>query len=712
MRIKSLFLVIGILLIRIQVALSLEIAGQIVCKKDSSPVSGARIEGKKSNIIIFSDENGYFRFITPEKSDTLTISALGYASTNIPCLQSCDSLVIELELSPIKVPGLTVRAKSLSSLGYYMHNLDIVEVKDRSVNELRDELNKFSHILVQKNAGGETRLTINGSDPRQVSILLDGVPVSSIDAGFDIEQIPIEWVERIEIIPNNASAIAGDKAIGGIVNIILHNPASFPKNSISLSTGSWNLYKANILSHFPVKLHNVFLSLNITKADNDFKYYNEYEQQSVRRENNDIFARSAMLKLNSPLTKNITNDISFLWQLIEKGVPGQITDYMWYTNASAKIQRYYIKQELSWQFSNIKISLTNAYQREMSHYKNLDTNILYQYNSENLGSYLESSASLEFSKHGVEAEVATGYREESYRFDNLLELSQEQAIPQKYRGYYYLAYAGRFPFQSRAGLLTLSPHFRFDHIRHENSLFSAKLGAEFSPASAPNLLFTTSYGSGYRMPFFSSLYWQGDSRVKGNPELEPELSHGFDWSIEWSSEPCNIRLTEFSNRVKDLIYWYKSEMGIWKPDNLAEAKIKGITGDFHFRLTEWLSFVLSATYFQPLNKTQGSDHYNNYLLYSPVYKTAAQIQLETPKFYFSTQARQIGEQFDNLANTVKLEPYHTIDVQCGTSYKIGTDILLNLSLGVWNLLDTQYELYRHIPAPGRQFELKLQLQTQ
>jgi outer membrane cobalamin receptor len=709
---RYLFLVICILFTTSQIAFSLEVVGQIVRKKDYVPISSARIEGKRSNITIVSDENGYFRFITPEESDTLTASALGYASTTIPCLRSRDSLVIELELAPIKIPGLTVRAKSLSTIGYYMHNLDVVEVKDRNITELRDELNKFSNIIIQKNAGGESRLTINGSDPRQVSILIDGIPVNSFEGSFDIEQIPLELVERIEIIPNNASAIAGDRAIGGIINLVLHNPSQSSKNSISLSTGSWNLYKASVFSNLPVKAHNILLSFNITKADNDFEYFNEYENRTVSRENNDVFVRSVMLKISSLLTSNLTNDISFLWQVTEKGVPGQTTDYMWHTNARACVQRYYIRQELSWSSSNLKVSWKNAYQKETSHYKNLDTNIFYQYNSENLGSYLESSASVEFSKHGIEGEVATGYREESYRFDNLLETSVEQSIPQKYRGYYFLTCASRLPLKSRVGILTFAPHFRSDYILHENWFFSAKLGAEFSPAFAPNLLFTTSYGNGYRMPFFSSLYWQGDSRVKGNPELEPELSQGFDWSIEWSPEPCNIRLTGFSNRVRDLIYWYKSEMGIWKPDNLAEAKITGITGDLHLQLTEWLSFVLSATWFQPLNKTQGSDHYNNYLPYSPIYKTAAQIQVETPKFYFSTQVQQIGRQFDNLANTVKLEPYKTIDVQCGIPYEIGTDFLLNISLGVWNLLDTQYELYRHIPVPGRQFEFKLQLQIQ
>lgn len=711
---KSLFLVLCILLVKSQVVFSASwrIVGQIVRKNDFEPVSGARIEAKKSNIIIFSDANGYFQFITPEESDTITISALGYTTTTLPCQCPCDSLVVELELDPIKIPGLTVKAKKVSSLGYYMHNLEIIEVKERSVSELRDELNKFSHIIVQKNAGGGSRLTINGSDPRQVAILLDGVPVNFFEGSFDLEQIPLDLVERIEIIPSNTSAITGDRAIGGIINIILHNPSGSSQNSVSLSTGSWNLYKASIFSHFPVRSHNMLLSLNITKADNDFKYYNEYEGRTVSRENNDIFARSALLKVSSPLANNLTNDLSFLWQFTEKGVPGQTTDYMWHSNARAHLQRYYIRQELCWRGSNLKISWKNAYQNERSRYKNLDTNIFYQYNSENQGSYLESSVSMIVSKAGIEAEVATGYREESYRFDNLLETSLEQSIPQKYRGYYFLSCASRLPLESQAGTLTFSPHFRSDHILHEKWLFSAKLGAEFSPTFAPNLLLTASYGNGYRMPFFSSLFWQGDSRVKGNPELQPELSHGFDCSLEWGSGFCNVQLTGFSNQVQDLIYWYKSEMGIWKPDNLAEAKITGISGDFHFQPTEWFSLILSATYFQPLNKTQGSDHYNNYLLYSPIYKIATQMLVETSKFYFSTQTRRISKQFDNLANTVELEPYRTIDVQCGTSHKIGTDFLLNISLGIWNLLDERYEMYRHIPAPGRQFELKLQLQHQ
>lgn len=65
---------------------------------------------------------------------------------------------------------------------------------------------------------------------RNALITLDGVPVTSAQ----VSNIPIETIERIEVIPGGGGILYGDKAIGGIVNII--SKSALDKKIMELST--------------------------------------------------------------------------------------------------------------------------------------------------------------------------------------------------------------------------------------------------------------------------------------------------------------------------------------------------------------------------------------------------------------------------------------------------------------------------------------------
>ena len=71
--------------------------------------------------------------------------------------------------------------------------------------------------------------------------------MNSIDmSSFNLYSIPIETVEKIEIIPSGASVIYGDNTVGGAVNIITKNGSG--KDSLTLQTeaGSYNQLNSNI----------------------------------------------------------------------------------------------------------------------------------------------------------------------------------------------------------------------------------------------------------------------------------------------------------------------------------------------------------------------------------------------------------------------------------------------------------------------------------
>ncbi|MBN2061295.1 MAG: TonB-dependent receptor [Deltaproteobacteria bacterium] len=71
-------------------------------------------------------------------------------------------------------------------------------------------------------------------------VLVDGRRVNEIDlSGTDWTQIPIEQVERIEVLRGTGSVLYGDNAVGGVINIITRTPSEELMASVEADTGSF-----------------------------------------------------------------------------------------------------------------------------------------------------------------------------------------------------------------------------------------------------------------------------------------------------------------------------------------------------------------------------------------------------------------------------------------------------------------------------------------
>src|SRR6186997_3092919 len=99
------------------------------------------------------------------------------------------------------------------------------------------------------NAGKDKSLYLRGARVDHTLITIDGVPVydpSGIGSNFDIRNLVIDQIERIEILKGSQSTLYGSDAIAGVINIITKKAGvkSFSGNG-SLSYGSNNSLRAN-----------------------------------------------------------------------------------------------------------------------------------------------------------------------------------------------------------------------------------------------------------------------------------------------------------------------------------------------------------------------------------------------------------------------------------------------------------------------------------
>ena len=98
--------------------------------------------------------------------------------------------------------------------------------------------------LVFNDSGGPaglSTLSLRGSTPQQVLVLLDGQRLADVQSAFfninDLP-VPVERIERIEVLPNPASVLYGPDAIGGVVNIVTRPPGLTPGFALSYGRGS------------------------------------------------------------------------------------------------------------------------------------------------------------------------------------------------------------------------------------------------------------------------------------------------------------------------------------------------------------------------------------------------------------------------------------------------------------------------------------------
>jgi vitamin B12 transporter len=97
---------------------------------------------------------------------------------------------------------------------------------------------------VQARSPAQADLSLRGSTFEQVVVLVDGVRMSDPQTGhFDLDlAVPIDRVERIEVLEGPASALYGSDAMGGVVNVVTRDGG--PAASAHVERGTFDTWRA------------------------------------------------------------------------------------------------------------------------------------------------------------------------------------------------------------------------------------------------------------------------------------------------------------------------------------------------------------------------------------------------------------------------------------------------------------------------------------
>ena len=512
-----------------------------------------------------------------------------------------------------ELEGMVVTATKIEEMRKDIPNaVTIIDEKDiqvsgaRSVGELVANGLGVDWQTYGNYGGAAQEIHIRGMRSNATQVLVNGINVGSPSLGIaDVGKIPIESIERIEIVKGSGSLLYGSGAMGGTVNIITKSPKRDKTDlRVKAGYGTQNTYRM-------AAEHGMFIGRNIG-------YY-----LTAGRTKTDGFRDNSYLKQNDVsakllLDKNEYVNISLYGDYIKRdyGVPGVMpppgtqdfyrNGVKFYNDESAALLDHSsdkdgrvvleIKGEpLEWLGYNLK-----------GHYTGMDNYNYARYSFD--GSGAENWVTNQVL--GIDGHMNI-YPFEGVR---LLLGGEYKDLDWKNRGYNLNSSGFRTgpEYATKAHIFTRSifteAEYRpvkygkiFAGIRHENhSAYGSEnlplFGMVVNPHATTAL--KLSHGRHFVAPTPNDLYWPADPYTRGNTDLKPEIGWHTDATIEQSLFKDELFLTAsyFHWNVDDKIQWEPDSQGVFTPINLGGYKADGFEAGMRIGPLYNLTLALNYTY--------------------------------------------------------------------------------------------------------------------
>jgi len=199
----------------------------------------------------------------------------------------CASTVI-WAINNIVVPPVFVTAKKLENHTFTHGEKSVItqaEMSQTGVTSLAQALQALGGVQLQdtNGNGNQVALSMRGFGVNASSntlLMVNGIPITNPDlAPPDLNAIPIQEIELVEVIAGSESVMYGDQAVGGVINVVTRKSTN-EKISLSCNAGSYNAracYGA-ISNHY----RELQYGLNVMSSHTDnYRANNDYDQNRL-----------------------------------------------------------------------------------------------------------------------------------------------------------------------------------------------------------------------------------------------------------------------------------------------------------------------------------------------------------------------------------------------------------------------------------------------
>ena len=240
---------------------------------------------------------------------------VGYETAIDTLRSSIKKHTIRLRANARELDGVVVTGKSkVQFMRESPEAITVINGKDlqgRSVS-LETILDKTIGLKVGQTGGlgSSSRIIVHGLEGNRIQILWDGIPMSTSDGTFSLDEIPIDIIERIEVYKSIIPARFGCDGLGGAVNIVTKE-FSTDYLDASYELGSYQTHKGSVFSRKNFPKSGILLGAGgyYTSAKNDYSFRVPERENLLVKRDHDRF-RSYMLKWKVAFTKFWFDEIS------------------------------------------------------------------------------------------------------------------------------------------------------------------------------------------------------------------------------------------------------------------------------------------------------------------------------------------------------------------------------------------------------------------
>ncbi len=205
-----------------------KLTGRVIDTRTELSLKGADVYFAQSKEGTTTDEDGLFilEYKSNIENDTLVVSFVGYVEYRIPVKSFSDRSTIKLEPRSIELEdSVLVRGERIDlvkqEIPHSKTTIDFQTIEIRGSSEMSDILKGISSVKIEGNELSGRRINIRGSNADEVNVYVDGILINylGLDNSADLSIVPIENVEKIEVLKGANLTLLGNGAFGGVVNV-------------------------------------------------------------------------------------------------------------------------------------------------------------------------------------------------------------------------------------------------------------------------------------------------------------------------------------------------------------------------------------------------------------------------------------------------------------------------------------------------------------
>lgn len=566
----------------------------------------------------------------------------------------------EIVITATRIP---TRQDELVSDVVVINRASIENSTARTLSELLAR-NAGLQITANGGLGKNSSVFIRGTESRHTILLVDGVRYGSATTGApSLDNIPVELIERIEVLKGPASALYGSEGVGGVIQIFTkQGKAGFsPYASVTVGSESHREFTAGASGGTDVLTYAVgvqgvretgFSSTNPRVLFGNFNADNDGFRQSAFNGsfnykiapdfslNAGLLYSDGTLQFDDGPTRDSRTDV--ITQVARLGFKGKLTDG-WQSELRASSSK---------DQSNATVSAFpgrfNTTQTEITWQNDVATPI---------GQLL----------------LGLEQREQKIDSDTAYTVTRRTISS---------AFAG---FNQQIGGHSVQANFRYD----KNSQFGSNdtgfigYGYQFTP----EFRLYGSYGTSFVAPSFNQLYFPGF----GNSALQPEAGRNTELGASYRVNAHEFKLVRYDNKIRGFI------TNTTLAANIPRARIEGTSLSYDGAFTgglKGLHLNASLDVLDPRNELNGRQ-----LPRRAKEQATLGADYVSGLWKFGATLLYVGDRFDDANNTAAraLASFATLDV--GAEYALDKDWRVQVKIN--NLTNKTYETALGYNQAGR-----------